>query len=398
MVPTSKSARAGPQSGIWNRNLKKIEGDIPCGDCQISYPSYNTARFKVLLTSLYSLSSCASDADIEDNDDGCRNSPVEGRSSNDLTNIVPSTDIAMGLRGGSSDALLSDSTHTHLENGSCSPDVAKVSGEDDFRTSSNDVSIVPNCDISNSQELRQIHSEPIEGASSDNRDLKETDITKKLLEGKVVSGMVEEITESLKGIQVSDVKTEEGPGPVRERKSLSFEEEEEVQNIANINKNTLSNSNPSLPSQSPKLSRSSSLRSSINTKSRSQVKMEARTEAMRSLAPARYQPDSHECSIQSCLNQFTAAELLTGANKFGCENCSNKAKQYKDGRCYAVISKFFKCKGVELGFHWLFFSCFVMCKSSHMATWSVLTINIDLTCIKIQTFATDLLHHWKIFR
>ena len=42
---------------------------------------------------------------------------------------------------------------------------------------------------------------------------------------------------------------------------------------------------------------------------------------------ARYQPVSHECSVQSCLHQFTSAELLTGNNKFGCENCTrNKHK------------------------------------------------------------------------
>ena len=49
----------------------------------------------------------------------------------------------------------------------------------------------------------------------------------------------------------------------------------------------------------------------------------------------RYHPISGECSIESCLHQFTAAELLTGNNKFGCKNCTrlnhkhnpNKGKQ-----------------------------------------------------------------------
>lgn len=47
----------------------------------------------------------------------------------------------------------------------------------------------------------------------------------------------------------------------------------------------------------------------------------------------RYQCDDGECSIQSCLNQFTALELMTGNNKVGCENCTqrlNKGK-LKDG-------------------------------------------------------------------
>lgn len=37
---------------------------------------------------------------------------------------------------------------------------------------------------------------------------------------------------------------------------------------------------------------------------------------------ARYQCDDGECSIQSCLNQFTACELMTGNNKVRCENCT----------------------------------------------------------------------------
>ena len=50
----------------------------------------------------------------------------------------------------------------------------------------------------------------------------------------------------------------------------------------------------------------------------------------------RYQCDDGECSIQSCLNQFTALELMTGNNKVGCENCTqrqNKGK-FKDGSTY----------------------------------------------------------------
>lgn len=35
-----------------------------------------------------------------------------------------------------------------------------------------------------------------------------------------------------------------------------------------------------------------------------------------------YIPSSRECSVMSCLHQFTSAELLTGNNKFGCANCT----------------------------------------------------------------------------
>ena len=41
----------------------------------------------------------------------------------------------------------------------------------------------------------------------------------------------------------------------------------------------------------------------------------------------RYQCDDGECSIQSCLNQFTAIELMTGNNKVGCENCTQRQNQ-----------------------------------------------------------------------
>lgn len=38
----------------------------------------------------------------------------------------------------------------------------------------------------------------------------------------------------------------------------------------------------------------------------------------------RYVCDEDECSIQSCLSQFTALELLTGNNKVGCETCTEQ--------------------------------------------------------------------------
>ncbi|KAH8283247.1 hypothetical protein KR044_000967 [Drosophila immigrans] len=41
------------------------------------------------------------------------------------------------------------------------------------------------------------------------------------------------------------------------------------------------------------------------------------------MAP-RYQCEADECSVQSCLNNFTAVELMTGQNKVGCENCTRR--------------------------------------------------------------------------
>lgn len=45
----------------------------------------------------------------------------------------------------------------------------------------------------------------------------------------------------------------------------------------------------------------------------------------------RYQCDEGECSVQSCLNNFTAIELMTGNNKVGCEACTERING-KDGK------------------------------------------------------------------
>lgn len=42
-----------------------------------------------------------------------------------------------------------------------------------------------------------------------------------------------------------------------------------------------------------------------------------------SLSP-RYEPDKTECSVLTCLHKFTMAEMLTGNNKFGCEECTKR--------------------------------------------------------------------------
>ncbi|XP_017887845.1 ubiquitin carboxyl-terminal hydrolase 16 isoform X2 [Ceratina calcarata] len=47
-------------------------------------------------------------------------------------------------------------------------------------------------------------------------------------------------------------------------------------------------------------------------------------------APTRYPTKEGECSIQSCLNQFTALELMTGSNKVGCEACTQRETKAKN--------------------------------------------------------------------
>ena len=52
---------------------------------------------------------------------------------------------------------------------------------------------------------------------------------------------------------------------------------------------------------------------------------DAKKQAMATLSSKKHAV-FHECSVASCLNQFTAPELLTGNNKFGCVKCA--AKKY----------------------------------------------------------------------
>ncbi|XP_066603105.1 ubiquitin carboxyl-terminal hydrolase 16/45 [Prorops nasuta] len=47
-------------------------------------------------------------------------------------------------------------------------------------------------------------------------------------------------------------------------------------------------------------------------------------------SPTRYSTNEGERSVQSCLNQFTALELMSGCNKVGCESCTKKEKKSKD--------------------------------------------------------------------
>lgn len=50
------------------------------------------------------------------------------------------------------------------------------------------------------------------------------------------------------------------------------------------------------------------------------------------IAP-RYACEDNECSIQSCLNNFTAIELMSGNNKVGCDACTEMFNG-KDGKTY----------------------------------------------------------------
>ncbi|GLH09169.1 Ubiquitin carboxyl-terminal hydrolase 32, partial [Gryllus bimaculatus] len=55
------------------------------------------------------------------------------------------------------------------------------------------------------------------------------------------------------------------------------------------------------------------------------------------LAP-RYHCGDKECSIESCLNQFTLLELMTGSCKVICESCSERINKGKEGKMVATNS------------------------------------------------------------
>merc|ERR1719187_2301563 len=68
------------------------------------------------------------------------------------------------------------------------------------------------------------------------------------------------------------------------------------------------------------------------------LKQEWIARSLTTLTP-RYQCRSQECSVMSCLTNFTAPELLTGSNRIICENCTKIAKQNSiDGKCEKVKS------------------------------------------------------------
>lgn len=56
---------------------------------------------------------------------------------------------------------------------------------------------------------------------------------------------------------------------------------------------------------------------------KTRVRTQSHSDWCTTIAP-RYQCEDGECSIQSCLNNFTAVELMTGNNKVGCDECTKR--------------------------------------------------------------------------
>lgn len=73
----------------------------------------------------------------------------------------------------------------------------------------------------------------------------------------------------------------------------------------------------------PNADKKTSLLNHVAGKTAKELRRDARYRSKTTLAP-RYQPSSKECSVMSCLHQFTAAELLTGSNKVSCKWCTKQ--------------------------------------------------------------------------
>lgn len=70
------------------------------------------------------------------------------------------------------------------------------------------------------------------------------------------------------------------------------------------------------------------------------VRTQSHSDWSTTIAP-RYQCEDGECSIQSCLNNFTAVELMTGNNKVGCESCTKRFNGEKGKTIYTNATKQF---------------------------------------------------------
>ena len=72
------------------------------------------------------------------------------------------------------------------------------------------------------------------------------------------------------------------------------------------------------------------------------VKQKFTQECCENVPHFRYKSRACECSVYSCLTQFTAPELLTGNNKWACERCTDIAarkREINNGRKAASSSE-----------------------------------------------------------
>ena len=130
-------------------------------------------------------------------------------------------------------------------------------------------------------------------------------------------------------------------------KSEEFNDDEFVNLELNgevASKHNANNPIPNLPSMNThhghtNLSRCNSANAKHN-RSWKEIQKEGQRKSVNTLRD-RYHPNAGECSIESCLHQFTAAELLTGNNKFGCKNCTklNHKQNPNKGKLIPFLTK-----------------------------------------------------------
>lgn len=70
------------------------------------------------------------------------------------------------------------------------------------------------------------------------------------------------------------------------------------------------------------------------------IRTQSHSDWSTTIAP-RYQCEDGECSVQSCLNNFTAVELMTGNNKVGCDGCTKRINGEKGKTIYTNATKQF---------------------------------------------------------
>ncbi|XP_030850609.1 ubiquitin carboxyl-terminal hydrolase 16-like [Strongylocentrotus purpuratus] len=115
------------------------------------------------------------------------------------------------------------------------------------------------------------------------------------------------------------------PVDAKKSKNTSSAATKEESSVPATNKNSCSKPGNQGKTKPQPISTQAAAKLNAMSPPTSPVSPTSRARVASTLAP-RYQSKNQECSVLSCLNQFTAPELLTGTNKFGCETCTKAHK------------------------------------------------------------------------
>lgn len=137
------------------------------------------------------------------------------------------------------------------------------------------------------------------------------------------------------GSSQTSIKHDEIKAPVVKSEEFHDEDFVNVENGDVASKQTASHAVPNSPNMNTHHAHSNLSRchsaSAKHNRSWKEIQKEGQHKSVNTLRD-RYHPNSGECSIESCLHQFTAAELLTGNNKFGCKNCTRLSHKQNPNR------------------------------------------------------------------